>query len=190
MLFGMARGRKLPISLTRDEAAALVQQARSRRDRLILLIGLLAGLRVAEIVALRREHVNLEKREILIFCGKGSKQRVVPIHRRLFDPLRQWLHVQGSDWLFPSKSKAGRPLTRRAVQLMIQLAAERAGVSKPGRKHVGPHMLRHTLASTLLDRNVDLVTIKELLGHESLSTTARYVHIATEKMRSALEELN
>jgi integrase/recombinase XerD len=181
----MSRGRKLPVFYTPDEARALVVAAPTRRDRLIMLIGLLAGLRVSEICHLRAQDLDWQNKQIFVNQGKGKKDRYVPIHKKLEDPLRQWLGDKTYGWVFPSVRCKGKPICTRTVQLMMAKAGRKAKMSK--RSH--PHGLRHSCFSRLIQRGADIITVRDLAGHSSIQTTQAYLHTDASRMREALKLL-
>src|SRR6516162_10812074 len=120
--------------------------------------------------------------------GKGRKDRYVMLSPKLLDTLRNyWRIAQPQEWLFPGYF--GRPITTHAVEHACRAARVRAGIAKP----ISPHSLRHAFAVHLLEAGTDLRTIQLLLGHRNLSTTARYLLIATSKVcatASPLESLH
>ncbi len=175
--------RKLPKVLRESEIAALEAAALSDRDRLIMRVLRFHGLRVSELVNLRVEYVDLESGVIHVIEGKGSKDRNLPIPRRFRPELEAWIGTRRDGYVFPGRFP-NRPLTDRAVRYLIDDAATRAGI-----KHTHPHMLRHTYASTLLDRGADLRQVQELLGHASIATTQIYTHVSVERLRSAADLL-
>ena len=110
---------------------------------------------------------------IRVVQGKGHKARYVMLSPKLLDTLRDyWRIVRPKDWLFPGY--LGQPITTHAVEHACRKARLRGGISKP----ISPHSLRHAFAVHLLEAGTDLRTIQLLLGHRSLSTTARYLQIA------------
>ena len=138
----------------------------------MILLGAYAGLRVSEIAAIRGEHVDLIMSTLAI-TGKGEKTRHIPLH-----PILQGLAVELPErsWWFPSyvgnhEYGAGGPILGNSVSAGISKAMDRAGV--PGK----PHSLRHWFGSSLKGTGVDSLVIKELMGHESLATTATYVRV-------------
>lgn len=164
---------------------AILAAASSERDRLILQIGLLAGLRVSEIVSLRVEHVDLDSGILEVHAGKGDKDRNLPLHPRLVEPLRAWIGERQTGYLFPSR-RSGQPhLGVRQVQRMVKCVARDAEIARV----ITPHKLRHTFATTLLAKGADLLEIKDLLGHASVATTQIYAHALPERLRGAVERL-
>ena len=162
------KGRPRPVA---DEHLTVLLSTRmSGRTRAMILLGAYAGLRVSEIAAIRGEHLDLITSTIAITV-KGEKTRYIPLH-----PILQRLAVEMPErnWWFPSyvgnhEYGAGGPVLGNSVSAGISKTMDRAGV--PGK----PHSLRHWFGSTLKDAGVDSLVIKELMGHESLATTAIYV---------------
>lgn len=185
----MGRGRKLPVFLTGDEPDRLLSQMRSERDRLIVLIGLHLGLRVSEVTRLRAEHVDFDQGQLLVFQGKGAKDRYVPLNSKVAGPLKTWIGDKKEGWLFLARG-GQKPLSTRAVQFIIEYAAKRAGIKRPeGQHRITPHVLRHTFASRLVANGVDIAVVRDLLGHSSISITSQYLHTNTARLRSAVETL-
>lgn len=178
-------GRRLPVFLRGAESADLVEACTSERDQLMVRLGLLMGLRVSEIVKLRVEQLDLDSGDALIARAKGDKDRYVPIPSKLIPELAHWIGAQRTGWLFPSPKKAGAHLSTRMVQYLVPKAAEAAGIAK----HVTPHKLRHTYATTLLTRGADVREVQELLGHSSLAVTEIYLHVLPDRLRGAVERL-
>jgi site-specific recombinase XerD len=133
------------------------------------------GVRVSEAVHLRVSDIDSKRMTIRIELGKGAKDRYVMLSPKLLELLRDyWRRVRPASWLFRGKD-CDKPLTRYGASYAIHTAGKRAGLTKP----VGPHSLRHAFATHLLESGTDLRTIQILLGHRSLSTTARYLRVAT-----------
>jgi len=151
-----------------------------QRDYTLLLLAVQTGLRVSELVGLRRQDVELGVGAHVRCRGKGRKERCTPITKTTAGVLRTWMRTQGSsidDPLFPSHG-TGRRLTRGAIWRMVANHAATASrrCSSLAAKHVTPHVLRHTAAMTLLHAGVDLATIALWLGHESIESTNVYLH--------------
>lgn len=181
--------KKLPRSLPVDEAFALVEAPlgdtpRARRDRAILEVLYGAGLRVSELCALDVGHADLSGR-VLRVMGKGSKERLCPIHALAAEMVERYLAVRtparGEEALF--LSTRGRRLTPRSVARIVDAHALRAGLPR----HVSPHQLRHSYATHLLAGGTDVRSIQELLGHASLSTTQRYLDVGYERLQEVYD---
>lgn len=159
-----------------------------RRNRAMLELMARTGLRVSEMLALRMKDVTISQRkgELLVRHGKGMKERGIPLGLKVRQALSAYLSVRPeteSDWLFLSRTL--RPLSSRDIQRMVRNAAYRAGI----RRQVTPHLLRHTFATRALRGGVDIATLSRLLGHETLTTTARYLHPDKESVAAMIEEL-
>lgn len=141
----MARGRKLPVFLSEEEAARLVAAARTPRDRTMLQAMLLLGVRVAELVALRIERVDLARGQLLIFQGKGSRDRYLPISSRLEPVLREWIGSRTTGFLFPSPARPDQPISTRAVRYMVTAAARRHHSPRPDPARFTPQVAPHLL---------------------------------------------
>jgi integrase/recombinase XerD len=170
------RPRKLPTVLSADETARFLEVIPERKLRAALVTAYAAGLRVFKVVALRTRDVDSARMVLRVANGKGGKERQVMLSPRLLEVLRDYLRAERprSEWLFPGRDPA-QHISIRRVQLACQTARQAAGIGK----HVTMHTLRHSFATHLLEAGVDVCTIKLLLGHRSLSSTARYLHVAT-----------
>jgi site-specific recombinase XerD len=167
--------KKLPVVLSPEEVLKLLDSVQSIKHRAILTTCYAAGLRVSEAVHLKPSAIDRQRMVIRVAQGKSKKDRYVMLSPRLLETLRgYWRVVRPKDWLFPG-DRPGQPITRDAVRDACDKARRLSGLSKP----VTPHSLRHGFAVHLLEAGTDLRTIQLLLGHRSLSTTARYLRIAT-----------
>lgn len=181
--------RRLPTFLHAGEPEALLAAAEGARDRLIVQVGILLGLRVSEITALQIPHLDLIKGQAFVSQGKGKKDRYVPIPSKLTEELGTWIGARIDGYLFPSPRGGGR-LSGRAIQKLMKRLAQKAnlpGAAEPRRYN--PHKLRHNYASRLLETGADIKVISELLGHSDISTTQIYLHTSDERKRQACERL-
>jgi integrase/recombinase XerC len=172
--------RRLPQTLDADQMARLLQiagaDALTARDRAIMELLYSSGLRLAELVGLNLERLDLKERVVEVL-GKGRKTRVVPVGRAAVQALREWLRERAR-LAAPSQTalfvgRAGRRLGARAVQARVALWARRQGLGR----HVYPHLFRHSFASHLLESSGELRGVQELLGHADISTTQIYTHL-------------
>ncbi len=180
--------RKDPIFLT-DEEVFLLEQAcykspQMTRDRLLVAFALQLGLRISEILALKFQDIEGDWLRII---RKGDKEQRLPLAPSLQSLLRQWSEELGAgsnDWIFPGTARLGlsEPLTARAAQILLHRLAKLAGIQKK----FGPHALRHTFATKLASTGVNLVALKEILGHEKITTTERYLHVTPTHLQEAL----
>ncbi len=179
------RGRKLPVVLSQDELAQFFQAIQSLKYRVILMTAYSAGLRLAEVVALRVSDIDSGRMVIRVQQGKGKKDRYVMLSPAILTLLRTyWKAARPTEWLFPGRT-LGEHLKCRAVQT----ACERAWAESGLRKKVTVRSLRHSFATHLLEAGTDVRTIQILLGHSSLQTTARYTHVSTATIRAAASPL-
>jgi site-specific recombinase XerD len=131
-------------------------------------------MRVAEVTHLRVRDIDSARMVIRVDQGKGRKDRYVMLSPLLLDLLRTYYRAaRPTDWLFPGRTP-GRPIATRAVEIACDKAARASGLDK----HITVRTLRHTFATHLLEAGADVRTIQILLGHRSLSTTARYTHVS------------
>ncbi|MBC7106013.1 MAG: tyrosine recombinase, partial [Firmicutes bacterium] len=182
------RGLKLPQVLTVGEVDRLLAQARPStptglRDRAMLELLYATGLRVSELVELRLADVNLAQGYVRCL-GKGQRERVVPFGSVAAAHLRSYLaevrpRLAGRRNPYLFVNRRGRPLSRQALWKLIRKYALRAGIAKT----IGPHVLRHSFATHLLENGADLRTVQELLGHADISTTQIYTHVSAAHLR-------
>ncbi len=168
------RPRTLPIVLSPTEVQRFLASVPSLQHRTILCVCYAAGLRISEAVRLQVPDIDSARMVLRVTQGKGQKDRYVMLSPRLLTLLRTWWRVATPrTWLFPG-TRVGHHLTPDAVEEACLQARRRCGIPKP----ITPHALRHAFAVHLLEGGTDVRTIQLLLGHRSLTTTARYLRIA------------
>lgn len=204
---GPRRPQRLPKALAPDQAVALASYpvgdaALARRDHAIVELFYSSGLRLSELVALDARPyaaharqpaslgwIDLAEHELTV-TGKGSKRRSVPIGQPAIEALKAWLAVRGQladdgeRALFVSTR--GTRLTPRSVQLRLQQLAARSGLGVP----VHPHVLRHSMASHLLQSSGDLRAVQEMLGHANISTTQIYTRLDWQHLAKAYDSFH
>jgi integrase/recombinase XerD len=174
--------------LTTAEAEANAEaspQKQAAALRLYVLLELLyaTGLRVSELVSLRRSAV-MRDTSYLTVTGKGNKERVVPLNDRARDAIKTYVAtLEAGPFLFPATGVEGY-LSRQVFARDLKSLAGRAGISA---SRVAPHVLRHAFASHLLAGGADLRVVQMLLGHADISTTQIYTHVLDEKLRTLVE---
>jgi site-specific recombinase XerD len=183
--------------LTREEVDAILavldqKQWLGRRNYALLLTMYNTGARVSEMVALRQDQVSLGSKGQVHLHGKGRKERRVPLWSKTTQVLKAWfseLAQGGAAAAFPTRQ--GEPLTRFAIHLLLQKAANQAAVDCHSlkKKTVSPHQLRHGTAMALLESGVDLAVIALWLGHQSIETTNVYLHSNLAMKERALGKL-
>lgn len=177
---------KLPQVLSQKEVGQFLDAVESLKHRVILTVCYAAGLRVSEAVRLKPAAIDSRRMVIRVEEGKGRKDRYVMLSPKLLDILRDyWKATRPTEWLFPG-DRPGRPITRFAVERVCRETRQRSDITKP----VTPHSLRHAFAVHLLESGADLRTIQLLLGHRSLTTTSRYLRIATSKVCATTSPLD
>lgn len=173
--------RKLPVVLSRDEVRQLLEKVANIKHLGMLMLAYSCGLRVSEVAKLRTADIDSDRMVIHVREGKGRKDRIVPLSPLVLEILREyWREAQPRDYLFPGKF-ADRPITISTIQKVVGRAAATAGI----KKRVSMHCLRHSFATHHLEAGTDLRTVQMLMGHSSMKTTSRYLHVSTEKLRSA-----
>jgi site-specific recombinase XerD len=161
--------------LSPEEVSQFLNAVRLLKHRVILTVCYAAGLRISEAVCLKPGAIDSRRMVIRVDAGKGGKDRYVMLSPRLLDLLREyWKTARPKEWLFPGRDDC-QPINTATVELACRDARERSGIGKP----VTPHSLRHAFAVHLLESGADLRTIQLLIGHRGLSTTSRYLRIAT-----------
>jgi integrase/recombinase XerD len=179
---------RLPVVLSRDEVSRFLDAVEMLKHRVILTVCYAAGLRISEAVRLTPAAIDSQRMVIRVAEGKGRKDRYVMLSAKLLYLLRDyWRTTRPKEWLFPG-DLPGQPISTAAVACACRTARCQSDIEKP----VTPHALRHAFAVHLLEAGADLRTIQLLLGHRSLSTTARYLRLATNKVcatTSPLDEL-
>jgi integrase/recombinase XerD len=177
---------KLPVVLSRDEVSRFLVAVDNQKHRVILTVCYAAGLRVSEAVRLTPDAIDSQRMVIRVEAGKGRKDRYVMLSPRLLDILRAyWRKARPQQWLFPG-DLPGQPISTAAVEHVCRQVRDQAAIAKP----VTPHCLRHAFAVHLLESGADVRTIQLLLGHRSLSTTARYLRLATNKVCATASPLD
>jgi len=180
------RSGRLPEPLSRGEIARLIEATTHPKHRVLLMTAYAAGLRVSELVHLRPQHIHSERMLIRVDQGKGRKDRYTLLSPRLLQELRgYWRLYRPVTWLFPTRD-GSRPMDATSVQKLYYAAKERAGIT---RGH-GIHCLRHSCATHLLEAGVNLPTIQRLMGHTSLATTARYLHVTSQHLARVASPLD
>lgn len=173
--------KKLPVVLSREEIWQMLCSATLLKHK--VLIGLLygCGLRCMEVRNIRLQDMDFGRRQLHIVQSKGRKDRYVPLSEHLIRGLRKYISAERpAEWLFGGKpnGQAGGDLdsrySQRGVQWVIKSVCKSAGILKD----VHVHTLRHTYATHLLEEGVDIITLRDLLGHERIETTMEYLHIA------------
>jgi site-specific recombinase XerD len=178
--------RTLPVVLSPEEVARLLDAAPGLKYKAALSIAYGAGLRASEVISLKIADIDSTRMVIRVEQGKGRKDRYVMLSEPLLDLLRAWWkQARPRGWLFPGQNPVN-PLTTRQLNRACHAASEAAGIDK----RVSLHTLRHSFATHLLEQKVDVRVIQVLLGHKKLETTARYAQVATRTIREVTSPLD
>ena len=183
---------QLPKVLGEDEIGRMFNSITNIKHKAILFTAYSAGLRVSEVINLKIKDVDSGRMQLFIEKAKGKKDRYVGLSILLLDVLRAYLkknHPVPVIYLFENPLKPGEQYSIRSAQKIFYAAKEKARINKD----VGIHSLRHSFATHLLEKGIDIRYIKDLLGHFSIKTTERYLHVKKETLiniPNVLDELN
>jgi integrase/recombinase XerD len=183
--------RKLPVVLSCEEVARLIEAAATPKYQAALSVAYGAGLRAGEVVAIKVGDIDSTRMTLRVEQGKGHKDRYAMLSPVLLERLRAWwrvAHAKGKmldgGWLFPGQNPVN-PMSTRQLNRICHMAAEAAEIDK----RVSMHTLRHSYATHLLEQKVDIRVIQVLLGHKRLETTALYAQVATDVLREVVSPL-
>jgi len=171
------RSKKLPLVLSKEEVSSIIKATGNIRHKTMIVTMYACGLRVSELVNLKISNIDSKRMLIHIESAKGDKDRYVVLSQNHLDLLRKYYlsqSIRPLSWLFYSRNPE-HPLTVRPVQSMVKKFAQKAGITK----NITPHTFRHCYATHLLEEGIDIRKIQMLLGHSSLRTTARYLHVVS-----------
>jgi len=187
-LFQPKKQQKLPNVLLEEEVTALLRAVDNPKHRCILMLIYSAGLRLGEAIGLRLADLQPEKNRLFVRAGKGKKDRCTLLSAKVWEQLKTYIEVhQPIEWVFEGQS--GGQYSDRSVQEIFTRAKQRAQINPSATVHT----LRHSFATHLLEKGVDLRYIQELLGHESSKTTEIYAHITHkgwDKIKSPIDDLD
>jgi integrase/recombinase XerD len=166
---------QLPKVLGESELRKLFNAPKNLKHKAILFVAYSAGLRVSEVINLRLQDIDRERKQLFIHCSKGKKDRYVMLSPLVLDVLEQYYKMseaKPTNYLFEGMEK-GKPYSMRSAQQIFNDAKKAAGILKS----LSFHSLRHSFATHLLEKGVDVIFIKDILGHFDIKTTERYLHV-------------
>jgi len=176
----------------RSEIEAILSAPAQPRDRAFLMTVYAGGLRLSEATQLQIKDIDRPRMQLRVRHGKGAKERVLPLSQRLLRELEDYWRAQrkgrpghDSPWLFMGRAK-DRAMSPDMGQVIYYRAVRKSGIRRKG----GIHLLRHSFASQLIENGVDLPLVQRLLGHSSLLTTARYLHVTSARLDAAHSPLH
>jgi len=180
---------KLPVVLNTGEVMSLLSAPGLLKHRLILAMLYGCGLRQFELINLRLQDIDLDRRMVYVRNGKGGRDRYIPLGNHLTEGLRDYIEVDPPYiWLFNGRTIDGRlqQISKARVRSVIRDATTKAGIIK----HVTSHVLRHTFATHLMEMGMDIMTLKELMGHRDIRATLTYLHVAQLGRETAFNPLD
>jgi len=178
------RNKTIPDILTLEEAKRLIQETKNIKHKLILKLLYGCGLRVSEVINLKKQDIQFDEELIHIKLAKGRKDRFVKIPDSIKDELNNYSKLVEGDILF--QSSRGGKLTIKTIQQIVKSSSKKAGI----KKRVYPHLLRHSFATHLLENGVDLRIIQKLLGHSDIKTTQIYLQISQASIKNIKSPLD
>ena len=180
------RPKQMPKYLSEDEVKRLLEAAKENpRDYAIVSLLAYSGLRVSELCNLKLEDVDFSGRIIYVRSGKGDRDRIVVVSPHVIDAIQDYLLTRDNDMEYIFSSQKSERISRVQVFRLVKKYAKKAGI----KKEVTPHVLRHTLATTLLRRGVDIRFIQQFLGHSSVATTQIYTHVDDAMLKSVYDKV-
>lgn len=179
------KSKYLPVVLSKQEIKAMLNATTNKKHHCVVSLLYGTGLRVSELTHIKMRDIDLERKMLRVFQGKGGKDRFVMLPETLLPVLQKQAQLKNlNDYLF-TNGHNGR-LTETTIQKVVAQAADRAGI----RKNVHPHTLRHSFATHLLENGTDIRYIQELLGHARLSTTQIYTKVSNNNIQRITSPLD
>jgi len=188
----LKKPKKLPVVLSPEEVTRLIEAAPNLLYRTLLIVLYATGLRRSEAAHLKVSDIDRSLMLIHVQQGKGSRDRKLPLTQKVLDALCEYWRaakIKPRVYLFPTRiepTEQEKPISDKTVWTACHEAALRAGLTR----RIGPHTLRHSFATHLLEAGADLRTIQLLLGHQSLKDTAIYLHLSRRNLRAAINPLD
>ena len=182
------RSKRLPVVLNREEVVKLYKAVSYLKHKAMILTLYSTGIRASELAKVKVSDIDSKRMLIRIDQGKNRKDRYVRLPAKLLEILREYWQnetVKSKIWLFPGRPRT-EPITRNSVRNMVHKAKETAGIQK----QVTTHTLRHSFATHQLEDGVDIRKIQLMLGHRSLRTTAKYLHVASNYLEETSNPLD
>lgn len=173
LLEGGKVGKRLPSPI--DNPEKILSIIDDLRDRTLLEVLYGSGMRRFEVIAIKKSDINWSRGYIRVI-GKGNKERIVPLNGRALSFLKECADTHTSDWVFPSRKYPEKHISTRRLNEIVAFWAGRAGI-----ENVSAHKFRHTFATKMFENGMDIKTLQDILGHESVNTTNRYAKVSVER---------
>jgi len=178
--------KRLPVVFSKAQISAIFEREINKKHSLLLKLAYGSGLRVSEVVNLRKEDLDLSQKILTIKNGKGRKARTTILSHKVIEELEQYIKQYGiTKWVFTGADPADH-LHIRSAQYIFKDALKKSGIEKTA----SIHSLRHSFATHLLESGYDIVRIRDLLGHSSVRTTERYLQVAITKTLNVVSPLD
>ena len=175
----------LPKLISKERIADLINAIENVKHKTIIMLTYACGLRVSEVVSLKVKNIDGQRKTIFIERAKGKKDRVLSLNPNMLIMLREYYkQYKPKEYLFEGQFE-NEHLSERSMQQVIQKAKRKAGIIQDG----SMHMLRHSFATHLLDKGIDVVFIQKLLGHSNIKNTLRYLHVTNKDLVHILSPL-
>ena len=175
----------LPKVIGKEQIASLINAIENTKHKTIIMLAYACGLRVSEVVSLKVRNIDGERKMLFIGRAKGKKDRIVSLSPNMLIMLREYYkQYKPKDYLFEGQFE-NEHLSKRSIQNVLQKAKAKAGIKQDG----SMHMLRHSFATHLLDKGIDVVFIQKLLGHNDIKTTLKYLHVTNKDLIQILSPL-
>lgn len=176
---------QLPKVISKERIAGLINSIENVKHKTIIMLAYACGLRVSEVISLKVNNIDGQRRILMIQQSKGKKDRVVSLSPNMLVMLREYYkQYRPTHYLFEGQDK-NQHLTSRSIQNVLYKAKAKAGIKQEG----GMHMLRHSFATHLLDKGIDVVFIQKLLGHNDIKTTLKYLHVTNKDVVQILSPI-
>lgn len=169
--------KKLPVVLNKNEVKRLIGSPTLLKHRLVIALLYGCGLRCSEVKSIQLKDIDFERRSLFVRAGKGRKDRIVVLGDLHIKGIKKHLQAEKPQkWLFTGNNSSGEivPLSKHGVQWIVRQARKKSGI----KKDVTTHTLRHSYATHLLEMGMDIMTLKDLLGHVDIQTTLIYLHVS------------
>lgn len=184
------RERKLPVVLSVGEVASMINACKNLKHRTMIMLAYSTGMRRNEIKLLQPGHIDSERMQVRVVHGKGKKDRFTILSPKALELLRFYYQLhKPSSFLFEPSGKKDTHLSDGTLNLIVKRAANKAGI----KKNVSFHTLRHSFATHMLEKGINIRIIQQFLGHTSIKTTSIYLHIARidpSMVRSPLDDMD